>query len=88
MPSDRPDDPIERYTLSIREALKTVNLTTEKVSESQRTPNGGVKTITFWIAYPDWIGAYGMEHDRISFAWGRGDSAAKALANAVGGELA
>jgi hypothetical protein len=58
-------------------------LFTEHVTENYQPAPGQMDTRTFWIAYPGHVAAYGHEKDRISRAWGVGDTEAAALAAAA-----
>ena len=57
-------------------------LTAGRVTENHRTSPTQCGTRTYWIAYPDWVAAYGHAGDRITRAWGTGRTRKEALANA------
>lgn len=57
-------------------------LLTEQVSENFQPRPGQMDTRTFWIAYPAHVASYGHETDRISRAWGHGDTEQQAIDNA------
>ena len=62
-------------------------LHTEKVTENVAWNNGthaGMKTVTFWVAYPAHVVGYGQMSDRVSACTGRGKTRREALAAAGG----
>jgi hypothetical protein len=61
---------------------RKTGLLTEKVSEGIQVRPGEYGSVTFWIAYPPYVAAYGHEEDRINHAWGSGKLRREALAEA------
>jgi hypothetical protein len=59
-----------------------MDLITEHVSENYQPQPGQMATLSFWIAYPDHVAAYGDMGDRIARATGTGKTKKAALAAA------